>query len=105
MNFFYIIFWRYIVHITNTWTKTFSKLEELLPEKLIQLNETDLYSFLFSTIKQTKYIQFFKQIKYLGKERGDDDHNSIKYEIYKERDFCKLYMFTTQHEMKNFKNN
>ena len=76
---------------------------------LTQLNETDLYSFLFSIVKQTQYIQFFKQIKYLDKERererGDDDHNNIKYEICKERDSCKLYVFTMQHEMKNFKNN
>ena len=71
--------------------------------KLIQHNEADLYSFLFSTIKQTKYIQFFKQIKYLGKEKGDDDYNSIKYETYKERDSCKLYVFTMQHEIKNLK--
>ena len=62
--------------------------------------------FLFSTVKQTKYIQFFKQIKYLGKERGDDDQNRIKYETCKERDSCKLCVHnTTQHEMKNFKNN
>ena len=60
---------------------------------------------MFSTVNQTKYIQFFKQIKYLGKKRGDDDHNSIKYETCKERDSCKLYVFTTQREMKNFKNN
>ena len=75
------------------------------PTKLVQLNEADLYSFLFSIVKQIKYIQFFKQIKYLDKERGDDDHNSIKYETCKERDSCKLYVFTAQHEMKNFKNN
>ena len=105
MKFFYIILWRYILHITDTYTKNFSKLEKFYPTKLVQLNEVDLYSFLFNTIKQTKYIQFFKQIKYVGKERDDDDHNSIKYETCKERDFCKLYVFTTQHEMKNFKNN
>ena len=54
---------------------------------------------------------FFKQIKYLGKEKGDDDQNRIKYETCKERDSCKLCVHnttqhnTTQHEMKNFKNN
>ena len=105
MKFFYIIFWRYILHITDTYIKNFNKLEKLYPTKLVQLNEADLYSFLFSTIKQTKYIQFFKQIKYLGKERDDNDHNSIKYETCKERDSCKLYVFTTQYEMKKFKNN
>ena len=53
---------------------------------------------MFSTVKQTKYIQFFKQIKCLGKERGDDDQNRIKYETCKERDSCKLYVHnTTQH--------
>ena len=92
---FYIIFWRYILHITDTYTKNFNKLEKLYPTKSVQLNEVDLYFFMFSTIKQTKYIQFFKQIKYLGKEKDDDDHNSIKYEICKERDSCKLYVFTT----------
>ena len=60
---------------------------------------------MFSTVKQTKYIQFFKQIKYLDNEKGDDDHNSIKYETCKERDSYKLYVFTMQHEIKNFKNN
>ena len=50
---------------------------------------------MFSTVKQTKYIQFFKQIKYLGKERGDDDQNRIKYETCKERDSCKLCIHNT----------
>ena len=98
---FYIIFWRYLLYITDTWTKNFSKLENFYLTKFVQLNETDLYSFMFSTVKQTKYIQFFKQIKYLGKKRGDDDQNRIKYETCKERDSCKLCVHnTTQHNMR-----
>ena len=38
-------------------------------DKLTQLNETDIYSFMFNIVKQTQYIQFFKQIKYFGKKR------------------------------------
>ena len=105
MNFFYIIFWRYILHITDAWTKNFSKLEKLLPEKI---GSTQWGWSLFLPVQhyQTNQIYWtFKQIKYLDKERDNDDHNSIKYETCKERDYCKLYVFTTQHEMKNFKNN
>ena len=66
-------------------------------DKLTQLNKNNLYSFLFNTISQTQYIQFFKQIKYLGKkrERGDNDHNNIKYETCKEMDSYKLCVHNT----------
>ena len=60
---------------------------------------------MFNTVRQTQYIQFFKQIKYLDKERDDDDQNIIKYETCKENNSYKLYVFTMQHKMKNFKNN
>ena len=68
-------------------------------DKLTQLNKNNLYSFLFNTISQTQYIQFFKQIKYLGKkrerERGDNDHNNIKYETCKEMNSYKLCVHNT----------